>query len=747
MADNYLKAFTKGVHNLISPEVIPKDAAQDSSNFVTKDGRVILVGGRKLIGAEGTVGKITGEHFGYKVDGTKVHYRKAGTVIQYLNGSTWDTIITGLEENEDYSFANYSSLAGAFTFVNGKSAYYKMVNANPANPINVYNATQNFYGRIIIDRGRTLLWNREKDKTGLYGSYIDRQNSTVYTTVTSEAIGASGSTTYTGWLAAKAVKATGTLTSDATAPSDGETVTIGSTVYTFKTAIATAYDVLIGGSAAIALDNLKSAINKTAGEGTTYGTGTLIHPTVEATTNTDTTQVLLAKTAGTAGNAIVTTETSAHLSFGAGTLGSGTQNDQNNVFGVSFVATVVAGTETFTDNYVGVLTSNYGGTGTINYATGQYSITFSAATTGAVTANYQHETSNNKGVADFTHSATRLASEGFQFPQDVGGDAILNVLIGQDGNYYSLKSQSAYKLALEETDLTATNEVYRTDIGIPYWKAAVSTSRGIVFINTANPSEPTMTILQKNPLGVDVEPIVIFGQFDFSLYNFDDCHFGTYDRWVLVFCKSANATNNDTILMCDVVNKTVDIVNYSGRTSVQDNGSLYVGDSITKTVYQIFNGFDDLDNPIQNFWTSKAESYNNESLKKFRRLRIKGIIDPDQTVQVYVNYDNSGFQLVGTIVGSGSYVNYSSSQAIGSNFIGESQIGGDDSTNAYDYFIELKLKVPKFRTRTIKLVATGIGYFDFNSMMDWDILLFENRIPKAYRQKQNVSLDGTSVDN
>lgn len=118
------------------------------------------------------------------------------------------------------------------------------------------------------------------------------------------------------------VKATATLTSTGTSPSDGDTVTIGSTVYTFKTALTTVpaavpYEVLIGVSAAVALDNLKSAINKTAGEGSTYGTGTVAHPTVTATTNSNTEQVIEAITAGSTANAIATTETSTQLSWGA----------------------------------------------------------------------------------------------------------------------------------------------------------------------------------------------------------------------------------------------------------------------------------------------------------------------------------------------------------------------------------------------------------------------------------------------
>ena len=120
--------------------------------------------------------------------------------------------------------------------------------------------------------------------------------------------------------------ASGIITSDATAPADGATVTIGDQVYTFKTALTaatTANQVLIGISAAVALDNLKSAINKSAGGGTTYGSDTVANAYVTATTNTDTQQTVVAKVGGVLGNDIATTETSTHLSWGATKLAGG----------------------------------------------------------------------------------------------------------------------------------------------------------------------------------------------------------------------------------------------------------------------------------------------------------------------------------------------------------------------------------------------------------------------------------------
>lgn len=113
-------------------------------------------------------------------------------------------------------------------------------------------------------------------------------------------------------------KATATVTSDATNVSDGETLTLGTQVYRFKDTMAAAYDVKIGASAAATLDNLKAAVNASGTPGTEYFAGTLVHPTIEATTNTDTTQLFRALTGGSGGNSLAVSETSAHLTFGVG---------------------------------------------------------------------------------------------------------------------------------------------------------------------------------------------------------------------------------------------------------------------------------------------------------------------------------------------------------------------------------------------------------------------------------------------
>jgi len=146
------------------------------------------------------------------------------------------------------------------------------------------------------------------------------------------------------------------------------------------------------------------------------------------------------------------------------------------------------------------------------------------------------------------------------------------------------------------------------------FRGAVSTGGGIVFMNTANQEKPEMTILKKNLTGDAVIPEVLFPQFKFSNYLYDDCTIDTYERYILVACKTLEATNNDTILLCDVSNKTVDIISYAGRTFARSAGSLFMGSSVGQSVYQLFSGFDDDTFAISNFWTGKAETWDSNRL-------------------------------------------------------------------------------------------------------------------------------------
>lgn len=89
-----------------------------------------------------------------------------------------------------------------------------------------------------------------------------------------------------------------------------ETVTIGTTVYTFRASLSTvAFEVLIGATIAETIRNLANAINLGPGEGIWYGSLTTIHPQVTATYTATTLTATDKMGIGASANTIATTET------------------------------------------------------------------------------------------------------------------------------------------------------------------------------------------------------------------------------------------------------------------------------------------------------------------------------------------------------------------------------------------------------------------------------------------------------
>jgi len=103
--------------------------------------------------------------------------------------------------------------------------------------------------------------------------------------------------------------ATGIVTSDNTIPTDGDTITIGNKIYTFKTALTpTEGQVLINASAVAAVTNLIRAINHTGTPNTDYSCAAA-HTQVQATVNTTLITNIIALVSGVAGNAIAMSDT------------------------------------------------------------------------------------------------------------------------------------------------------------------------------------------------------------------------------------------------------------------------------------------------------------------------------------------------------------------------------------------------------------------------------------------------------
>lgn len=610
-----LKTFLSGVHNKFDSEIIKEDAYSDALGWITKDGVIEIARGRELLGDEGVAGSAI-IHTAYKTNGDKVLFRKVSTKVQYWTGSAWSDVITGLTTDAPITFANYSSLAGAFVFIYSTDGIYKIVTANPGSYTSLYDSTKNFKGLALIDKGRAIMWGIAKDPTGLYGSYIDAQNSTVYTTVTGEALVAVES----GTLAFKAGGATRTC------------------------------------------------------------------------------------------------------------------------FAVSITDT--SSGEVFTDNYDGTLTGSISGTGTINYTTGAFTIT---GQSGAGTASYLWENTNNKGVTDFTKSVPRTASQGFTFRQDIGGDKIKQVIV-IEGIYYSLKEQSIYSLQIDETDLIATNEVFRNNVGVPSTKAGVATSNGILLIDTANADDPVMRIITRNEIGDNFDLVEKFMHFKFTNYDFDDAVMEAYGSYVLLACKTKGADANDRLLICDYGNDTIDIVPFEIKSFAQDGVNLYTGSSLSQSTYLTLNGFDDIGNVMQNYVITRNDDLGASTfLKKEKRLLFRGLINPSQDYDVYGLFDGGAEVLLGNISGQATYVDVSNPVTIGSNMVGTQVIGSEGATLAYPYLAMIKVRTPKFRVRALKFVANNYGYISINALTDWDIISYREKLPSKFRQKQNVSVSDGSV--
>ena len=140
------------------------------------------------------------------------------------------------------------------------------------------------------------------------------------------------------------VASQGTLTMD-TQPTDNDTMTIGTRVYTYKdTLTGVADEISTGADLAGAQANTVAALNATGTAGTNYSVGTTINTDVSAGAFAANASIFTAKVPGAGGDSIATTET-----FTAGT----------NVFDAATLGTTRAGADTSAVVVDGVVTAEH----------------------------------------------------------------------------------------------------------------------------------------------------------------------------------------------------------------------------------------------------------------------------------------------------------------------------------------------------------------------------------------------------
>jgi hypothetical protein len=611
-------AFPFGTIDTIEEQSIPQGAASASQNWLTYGDHIELRRGYQLLGTENVgSGEIQNTGIAERADGTQVLFRKNGQKLQYYSTATSDWVEVGTNIfpaaalNDYASFANYASLAGNQFFVCSPNAGpFKIMVANPGNYTDLTDSAHNFQGYMKIKQNRMMLWGRTKDKTGVYGSYID---AAAYTTVSGEA-----TTSLSGTLAFKAAGALRTC------------------------------------------------------------------------------------------------------------------------FAVSI--TLTGSGEVYTDDYNGNLNGSLGGTGTINYTTGAYTLSNS----GVGTATYQWENSNNTGITDFTKSSPRTAGQGFVFRQDDGGGALMNVLSYGDVEY-CIHETKTWALTLTATDTNATNLIYRDRVGIPNWQASCETGSGIFYIDDTDQADPQIRLLTLNRIGTDVIPVSISKArklnaegtivgLDLSNYRFDKAVMREWGDFVILACRYKDSSKNDTLITYNKLHGSLDKHTLSASSLVVYNGTLVCGDSVSSNNYTLFSGFDDDDSLINNSWEGSLSDFGTDYIKKVKKFIVQGKIQASQSFDIYVALDSGSYSLVGSISGSGTYVDAGNPFLVGTETIGSHVIGdGGDGVNAFNYEHILVLKSDKFNRIKLKFVATGIGFLTITMYKWFDIRLYAKKELIKYR--------------
>lgn len=440
-----------------------------------------------------------------------------------------------------------------------------------------------------------------------------------------------------------------------------------------------------------------------------------------------------------------TTVTGESIASLAGTLAFKAGGSKRTCFGV--VITLTGTGEVFTDNRDGTLTGSLANTGTINYTTGDYTISIA----GAGTADYQWENTASTGIADFSYSGTRTAGQGNIYLQGAGGP-IMGVESYGDVEYCAHKFKT-YSLQLTKDDTGANNLMFRDKEGIPNHRAIKATSLGIFYVNAVDPGQPRIKVLTLQPGSTAVDGVVISHNIDLSPYLFDKCFVIEFEDWVIFSCRTSDSIYNNRFVMYNKVWKAFDIVDYWALCASIYNGSLVAGGSLFQDVSTLFSGVDDDDAVIDGYAQLNNWDFGSPGmLKKCKSLEIEGNIGPDQIFDVMVSGDDGAFVTVGQIDGKGSYVDRTQAVNVGADTVGRHPVAGlagsGDGIVAYHYFRSISLRFDKFERISVKFVRgirtttaadgsvtnqDGIGYFSFSTVRFRDIRFKNSRIARKYR--------------
>lgn len=631
-----------GTYSYPKPQQIPRGAAAQSLNFLTRDTWVEQRPGYHPLGTEVTgAGKCLGIKTAHLWDGTQIIFKAtldgklkwydplntsgqgAADMWSEVGGAGANILAAAATVGENVYMDEYVSSAGAQLWVSSPSSdLIKIMVASPVSWLSQYNAAKNFKGRIRVIQNSLFLWHYKATSTSaaansvLQRSYIDEQD---YSTQTDSAVA-----------------------------------------------------LTIAGAAVSGTLSKNSVANAT-------------------------------------------------------------------VFGLDFSYSDTAYSETFLDDYLGNLIGSNGGTGTIDYSTGKFTLTPHVVPAApVVNVTYSYEDSTNHGIADFTKDSPRAAGQGVAWIQVQGGQ-ILGVN-PYNGSYYVLHERNAWVITPSDDDSTSTNIIYRDNIALPSERGSVATPDGIYYVDVSNASRPFVGLLSYSPISQQVLPDDLSSPIlDLTPYVFDKCVADQGLDFILLWCRTSDSIENNR---CVVYNKNLssskrrvfDILDYMANCSTIYEGQVIAGDPISNNAFKLFDGFDEDGGIINSYWQGNEDDHGIEGLKQTKKLWVEGYIGVNQQADVYVQLDANVAVKVGTISGSGTYVDQGLPVTIGSLQVGVYPIGGPANVPVgYHYLIQITINSAKYKYFTISFFPTQVGYFSFQMYANYDIRINVDKLPRKYR--------------
>ncbi len=695
-----------GLNTRISdPRQLTLGESPAQNNWITgtQQDNIQLRRGQALLGQTRRIGShASGLGVGF-IGSTQLAYYTANNSLYYYNSVAQDTqevgtnlleTVNGDANGEDTWFAPYQNFAGFFLyFGSAHTGIFKLPLANPTSP--VFQGTPQWFGNASIDQGRMFGMQKYTafGSPDLQNSYIgnaDKSASNAYTPTSNETEGTGNGvqTTFTG-----------SLGGGLGAPNTG-------------------FGVLIAGAT-------------TAGQTVTgmSESGGLVTVTMASTTGFTVggyAMVLGATTSGSQVDGVI------------GVVASIVANTSITYTPYTPVASLTwasGGTayplEVFSDNQQGVLASNEGGTGTINYATGAFSVTFITVPANgvAVIGNYYTENATSGGILDFSfNSASPSIGQGYLNLQGASGPLLASC--GFQGIEYQFHLYRTWNVSLP-TDASAgysslENLQYWSHIGIPYSRAQYPTGGGVLLLDNTYPAEPKYTILEIPPgsTNLTVVPTWISEDLDLSGFNHSTAVVFQWGQYNILACQplvNGVATGVNTVFFIqDTESNLWNQLDYSVTSLANFLGSLLSGDSLSPNAFTLFSGTDDDENIIDNYWNSSLTDLGMQGQKKVRYFYIQGLIQRPQAIDV--NYAINGGQFVNAfkILGTGSYVNSSSPVGVGSNTVGSETIGAGEIM-ALPFEVEFPVMTDYFEYIQIQFQALAIGWAQINKFGFRDI--------------------------